>query len=111
MNNPEQHEWSDVSDEDLDYIIDYDPNKRIVQAAKAEKKRRQPPVLRPDQINPRRSETAAKMEIVGIHLSFGDWFKVMFKAYLALLCVIFILSIPLFLFYLLLMALFFGAFL
>ena len=95
MNNPEPHEWSDVSDEDLDYIIDYDTNKQIVQAAKAEKKRRQPPVLRPDQINPRRSETASRMEIVGINLSFSDWFKVMFKAYLALVCVTFIVSIPL----------------
>lgn len=108
MNNPEQHEWPDVSDEDLDYIIDYDPNKRIVQAAKAEKKRRQPPVLRPDHINPRRSETAARMEIVGINLSFSDWFKVMFKAYLALLCVVFLLSIPVFFLYVLFFGLVFG---
>ena len=111
MKNPEPHDWPDVSDEDLDYIIEYDPNKKIVQAAKAEKKRRQPPKLSPDQIIPRRSETASRMEIVGIHLSFGDWFKVMFKAYLAFLCVTFILSIPLLLLYLLFVALFFGAFL
>ncbi|MCC5845909.1 MAG: hypothetical protein JJU05_16805 [Verrucomicrobia bacterium] len=111
MKNPEPTEWADVSDKDLDYIIEFDPNKKIVQAAKAEKKRRQPPKLSPDQINPRRSETVSRMEIVGIHLSFGDWFKVMFKAYLALLCVIFILSIPLLLFYLLFVALLFGTFL
>ncbi|MCC5845913.1 MAG: hypothetical protein JJU05_16825 [Verrucomicrobia bacterium] len=109
MNNPEPNDWSDVSDEDLEYIIEYDPNKKIVQAAKAEKKRRQPPTLSPDQINPRRSETASRMEIVGIHLSFCDWFKVMFKAYLALLCVIFILSIPLLLFYWLIVVALFGA--
>lgn len=111
MKNPEPHEWSDVSDEDLDYIIEYDPNKRIVQAAKAEKKRRQPPKLRPDQIHPRRSETASRVEVVGINLSFSDWFKVMFKAYLALVCVTFIVSIPLILLYLLFVGVIFRAFL
>jgi hypothetical protein len=109
MNKQETRDWPDVSDEHLDDIIANEPNKRIVRIAIEEKKRRQPPEHRPVQTNTRQSETASRVEVVGINLSFRDWFIVIFKAYLAFLCVCFVLFIPLCIIYVLFLRWVIGA--
>jgi hypothetical protein len=109
MKNQTQRDWTILPDAELDYIIDHDSNKRIVRIAKAERKQRQRQKLRSVQITTSQPETASRVEVVGINLSFRDWFVVMFKAYLALVLVIVILAVPLLILYSLFWVLILGS--
>lgn len=110
MNNQKKRDWKDLSEKDLNYIIDHDPDKRLVRIAKTEKKKRKSVELRHVGNPGSQTSDMSQVEIIGINLTFKNWFQVALKAYAALVLAVFVLSIPILILYMVFASLLFSIF-